>query len=76
MAYACNAAYSVSAYVKRAEVNVRRQGSNTQNKHHIIFIADRRKVLVEVRVRVALQNRSNERSSLRSRSKVLPDDDG
>ena len=56
--------------------NVRHQRLNTQNKHHIIFITDRRKVLVEVRVRVALQNRSHERNSLRSRSQVLPDNHG
>ena len=53
--------------------NVRRQGMNTQDKHHIIFIANRRKVLVEVRIHVALQNRSHERNSLRSRSQILSD---
>ena len=42
--------------------------------HHLH--SDRRKVLVEVRIRIALQHRSHERNSLRSRSQDLPDDHG
>ena len=51
--------------------NVRHQGVNTQNKRHIIFIADRRKELVKVCIRVALQNRLHKHNPLRSRSQIL-----
>ena len=55
---------------------MRRQGLNTQNKRHIIFIADRRKILIEVRIRVACQNCSHKRDPLRSSSQILSNDYG
>ena len=56
--------------------NVRRQILNTQHKHRITFIANRDKVLNEVRIHITLQNSSHKCDLLRSSSQILSSDHG